>query len=41
VLCAERFGATSDDPSKTSAGNLITLQRVTPGPALAAGGPAE
>ena len=41
VLCAERFGATSDDPSKTSAGNLITLQRVTPGPALAAGGAAE
>jgi hypothetical protein len=31
VLCAERFGATSDDPSATSSGNVVTLQSVTPG----------
>ena len=33
VLCAERFGAASDDPARTSAGNVIALQTVTPGPA--------
>jgi hypothetical protein len=36
VLCSERFYAPSDDPAASPAANLITLERMIPGPVPAA-----